>query len=487
MPMYMTSRAPGQQMAALGRNAPQYGNAAGSSGQYSPQRPQTPASGAATTKPVPGLATALGGAQPRPQGYAPAQTGNRSFANWNEPGSDYGGGNTPAAPAGGWSGPPVQGYKMDTGDGMGAMMDRRYASQGWTGSPVQATMMQGKSMATGPMAQELGPASPGSAQQQQPRANTQATASTAYAPQQRLQQVGPQMMGPATSQQNLSMALGNNVNTSPIYYTARRPDGSYYDVPEQQDDSGTSGGTAAGGGSSGPSYNPMTMFGIVADALNPQNVANTATNMAKTQSSQGGFGGPGKTDQKMFQDLGFEAGRAAGAFPSGMARALNEYTKEDIGNYYDNFSDIDPLATQGRALMNPGQQAAADAAERAAMQSGINAQRDEQLRMMMGQRGRGGMVGSGAATGLLNSALRAQALGEQNLAQDQYQRMLGRTQLGGQLVSDYGRQKYGLMNDAYASPGEIAAMLMQGAQGAADIVSKSPFTKSLAELTGIGA
>lgn len=141
--------------------------------------------------------------------------------------------------------------------------------------------------------------------------------------------------------------------------------------------------------------------------------------------------------------------------------------------YYDNFSDIAGEKNAGNALLDPEQQAAADAAERAQMQAGINSQRDEQLRMMMGQQGRGGMVGSGASTGLLNSALRAQALGEQNLAQDQYQRMLGRNQLGGQLISDYGRQKYGIMNDQYTSGGDIAALILGGAKEAAGVAGSA--------------
>lgn len=165
--------------------------------------------------------------------------------------------------------------------------------------------------------------------------------------------------------------------------------------------------------------------------------------------------------------LGREAGRAVSAFPSGFASGLNENELTNINQYYDNFSDISGLKNAGTALMNPAQQAAADAAERAQMQTGINTQRDEQLRMLMGQQGRGGMVGSGASTGLLNSALRAQALGEQNLAQDQYQRMIGREQLGGQMLSDYGRQKYGIMNDQYTSGGDIAALLFGGGKEAA--------------------
>lgn len=411
MPLYTTMRAPRQQMQAEGKGAPQQGNYAGGNGMYSSR----PAGGAASTKPIPGLATALGGAQaqPRPQQQGPQQTSNRAFANWGEPGSAYG----PPPP------PPAQpGYSISTGP-----VNRPTVQTAQTGAATQ------RPVAGLPMVMQG-------------------------------QQAGPPMMGPASGRMSLSGAMQGAGGNQPTHrYAARASDGSWYEVPEQQDDSGTSGGMAAG--SSG-GFQPGKFLSTV---LSPDAVSHDV-------SSVPGPGAPGGGPTDAARNLGFNAGRAAGAFPAGMARALNEYTKEDLGNYYDNYEDISGLKNAGTALMDPSQQAAADAAERAQMQAGINSQRDEQLRMMMGQQGRGGMVGSGAATGLLNSALRAQALGEQNLAQDQYQRMIGREQLGGQLISDYGRQKYGLMNDAYASPGEIASLLLQATQGGVDILNKLPLS-----------
>jgi hypothetical protein len=431
-----------QQMQTIGRGAPQQGNYGGgrSSGSM------------ASMQRVPGLANALSGQQrpvpPGPQrpagtgmtdagripGYGnvtqrpvqqptqpqPQQGQNRAFANWGEPGSAYGQPPPPPAPQQGagatWTGAPVQGYRMDTSGGVNAMMDRRGMSGGG---------------------------------------------------------YSPPMMGPATGQMSLSGALTQHgqprANTAQTRYTARDANGNYYEVPEQQDDSGTAGGTAAGGGGGG--FDPKKYLEVL---MSPETVSHNVNSISPVSAT---IINP-ENNADVAQDLGYEAGRAAGAFPAGMAGALNEYTKRDLGNYYDNWQDIGGLKSAGESLMDPAQQAAADAAERAQMQAGINSQRDEALRMMMGQQGRGGMVGSGASTGLLNSALRAQALGEQSLAQDQYQRMLGRNQLGGQLISDYGRQKYGLMNDAYASPGEIAALLLQGAQTGVDVANKLPLSKN---------
>lgn len=470
MPMYSPpvrgNQSAAQQMQTIGRGAPQQGNYGG--GQ---------ASGAASTQRVPGLATALSGSQqaaptgpqrpaatgastapriPTSGGYtvppqrqpspaqgqpSPAQGQNRAFANWGEPGSAYG--QPPQQqPGQTWTGAPVQGYMMNTGGGggMDAMMERRgVGAPSDTGGGMNAMMER--------------------------------------------RQGGPQMMGPATGQMSLSGALTQHgqprANTAATRYTARDANGNYYEVPEQQDDSGTSGGTAAGGGGGG--FDPAKFLGVVAS---PDAVAHDANSLPSLTATVLEPLAPSSGGASVAKNLGREAGLAAGAFPAGMAEALNKFTKEDMMKYYDDMRDIEKLKTQGESLMDPEQQAAADAAERAQMQSGINSQRDEQLRMMMGQQGRGGMVGSGASTGLLNSALRAQALGEQNLAQDQYQRMLGRNQLGGQLISDYGRQKYGLMNDAYASPMEIASLLLQATQAGAGILDKLPM--NMAELTGLG-
>lgn len=469
-----------QEMQQVGRQAPQQYNTGGGNGVYgTPRRPggaatgrvpglatmlsgQTaqptggggpvqPAAGAATYRPVGGLAPGRTVQRPPQQGPVPGQAQNRAFANWNEPGSAYG----PAKTT--WTGPPVQATIMEG------------AGTGYTGSPIQGYVLDtGRRQAGGRLY--------GAALPPQSDAGSRAGAE------------GPPMMGPATGQMSLSGALsgppqriGSGATTR---YTARDASGNYYEVPEQEDDSGTSGGTKAGGGGGG--FDPAKFSGYL---LSPETMTKnvyTVDDMIDESVEEARNTIPEQIAGEV-QNAGYEAGRAAGAFPAGMAEALNEYTKRGLGEYYDDWQDIQKMREQGESLMDPAQQAAADAAERAAMQAGINAQRDEQLRMLMGQRGRGGLVGSGADVGLLNSALRAQALGEQQLAQDQYQRMLGRTQLGGQLISDYGRQKYGLMSDAYASPGEIAAMLLQGAQVGADILNKSPFTKSLAEMTGIGA
>lgn len=476
MPMYSPpvrgNQSAAQQMQTIGRGAPQQGNYGG--GQ---------ASGAASTQRVPGLATALSGSQqaaptgpqrpaatgastapriPTSGGYtvppqrqpSPAQGQNRAFANWGEPGSVYG--QPPQQqPGQTWTGAPVQGYRMDTGGGMNAMMERR--------------------------------------------------------------QGGPQMMGPATGQMSLSGAI-NSAPTNRGFWNdlGQGAQNAFQQWAQStqadQETSGQSGSGAQAEPTQSRQLTPQERQAAINDGLDPNDPAVIAMFNGQQQTRDGstgnivqdlqndanynqGFGGIPTTNgntrgtiagaiNREAQNLGYESGRAAGAFPAGMAEALNKFTKEDMMKYYDDMRDIEKLKTQGESLMDPEQQAAADAAERAQMQAGINSQRDEQLRMMMGQQGRGGMVGSGASTGLLNSALRAQALGEQNLAQDQYQRMLGRNQLGGQLISDYGRQKYGLMNDAYASPMEIASLLLQATQAGAGILDKLPM--NMAELTGIG-
>lgn len=478
MPMYSppprAERGAQQQMQAVGREAPQRGNYGGGT-----SRQRVPGQQA------PGLSAALSGGQqrvpvgpyinrpgfsPRPAPQpapqpAPRQVQNRAFASWNEPGSAYG--QAPVQPAGAtWNAPPVRMYPVDQTGGMDAMLDRRgVGAPSYTGGPVQATVLQPSY--TG---------APVEATVLQPRPNIRPIPSMAA---QKTRSDGPQMMGPATGQMSLAGELTQHgqprANTTATSYTASDESGSL------------DGGTPAGGGGGG--FDPMKFLGLVASPEAIRGYAESAPEVLEDVFVNPARNAPEDLPSPsdgagVAKKLGREAGRAAGAFPAGMAEALNEYTREDLENYYNNYEDIGGLKRAGESLLDPEQQAAADAAERAQMQAGINSQRDEQLRMLLGQRGRGGMVGSGAATGLLNSALRAQALGEQNLAQDQYQRMLGRNQLGGQLISDYGRQKYGLMNDAYASPGEIASLLLQATQAGAGILDKLPM--NMAELTGLG-
>lgn len=505
MPMYSppprAERGAQQQMQAVGREAPQRGNYGGGT-----SRQRVPGQQA------PGLSAALSGGQqrvpvgpyinrpgfsPRPAPQpapqpAPRQVQNRAFANWNEPGSAYG--QAPVQPAGAtWNAPPVRMYPVDQTGGMDAMLDRRgVGAPSYTGAPVEATVLQ-------------------------PRPNIRPIPSMAA---QKTRSDGPRMMGPATGLMmgpaTGQMSLSGAINSAP---TNR---GFWNDLGQgaqnafqqwaqsTQDDSSqpqatSSGSAAVDAKEEGYKLTPEERAAAMNDGLDPDDpeVIKTFSGASARQSGSKYkepeknwidkiFDPAGRADlargaAEEVQNFGYESGRAAGAFPAGMAEALNEYTREDMMKYYDDMRDIEKLKTQGESLMDPEQQAAADAAERAQMQAGINSQRDEQLRMLMGQRGRGGMVGSGAATGLLNSALRAQALGEQNLAQDQYQRMLGRNQLGGQLISDYGRQKYGLMNDAYASPGEIASLLLQGAQTGVNVANNLPGSQNpFLSILGIG-
>lgn len=488
-----------QEMQQVGRQAPQQYNTGGGNGVYgTPRRPggaatgrvpglatmlsgQTaqptggggpvqPAAGAATYRPVGGLAPGRTVQRPPQQGPVPGQVQNRAFANWNEPGSAYG----PAKTT--WTGPPVQATIMEG------------AGTGYTGSPIQGYVLDtGRRQAGGRLY--------GAALPPQSDAGSRAGAE------------GPPMMGPATGQMSLSGAI-NSAPTNRGFWNdlGQGVQNAFQQWTQStqadQETSGQSGSGAQAEPAQSRQLTPEERQAAINNGLDPDDPAVIAMFNQQQQTRDGstgdiyqdlqndanynqGIGGiptPNSNTRGTLagaiagevQNAGYEAGRAAGAFPAGMAEALNEYTKRGLGEYYDDWQDIQKMREQGESLMDPAQQAAADAAERAAMQAGINAQRDEQLRMLMGQRGRGGLVGSGADVGLLNSALRAQALGEQQLAQDQYQRMLGRTQLGGQLISDYGRQKYGLMSDAYASPGEIAAMLLQGAQVGADVVNKMP-------------
>lgn len=458
MPMYSPpvrgNQSAAQQMQIIGRGAPQQGNYGGGR-----------ASGAASTQRVPGLATALSGSQqaaptgpqrpaatgastapriPTSGGYtmppqrqpSPAQGQNRAFANWGEPGSAYGPPppppTAPQQPGQTWTGAPVQGYRLDTGGGMNAMMERR---QG--GPPIQ-----------------------------QPQNETSGHGAS---------HVGPPMMGPATGQMSLSGAISGQNNPTHRSSMSMSPDFNPSDPVETSRwiMDNVPGWSAAAADLY--DYHPERI---------PRDLAAGNTGTEANNGHGSGWQEPGRSaydpafsggrdDRGVLGNLGRQAGKAASAFPSGFASGLNENELKNVMEYYDNFSDIAGEKNAGNALLDPEQQAAADAAERAQMQAGINSQRDEQLRMMMGQQGRGGMVGSGASTGLLNSALRAQALGEQNLAQDQYQRMLGRNQLGGQLISDYGRQKYGIMNDQYTSGGDIAALILGGAKEAAGVAGSA--------------
>ena len=71
-----------------------------------------------------------------------------------------------------------------------------------------------------------------------------------------------------------------------------------------------------------------------------------------------------------------------------------------------------------------------------------------------------GRVGSGAQTGIYNAADRAQVEGQQKLAQDAFQRDMAAKQLGAGIYGDATRMKYGVMNDAYTSPGQMASLII---------------------------
>lgn len=490
MPMYTPGsmmRAPRQQLAAEGKNAPQQGNAGGGNGQYSSMPLRQ--SGAATTRPVGGLSTALAGAQASPSAAQPpqppqmhyrypqpAQGQNRAFSAWGEPG----GGAAPApAPQGG---PTL--YEMGGGGNRaapGAGIRRPGYPTSTVGDRAKQAMQFGQQQGGG----------------------------------------GPPMMGPATGRMSLSGALSGGGQPTSRGFMEDLGQGfqnafNSWSQSSQADSGGpqatSSGSVAQDRQNSQDSLTADERQAALNDGLDPNDPSVVAmlhggqagsaqqyrdpnsggyNNGMSNSGNQQGFIGGGISSMNqggnsMLGGMGYDAGRTASAFPSGFAAGLNESGLDTLNQYYNNFSDIQGLKNQGNALMDPAQQAAADAAERATMQAGINTQRDDALRMLMAQKGRGGAMGTGASTGILNSALRAQALGEQNLAQDQYQRMLGRTQLGGNMISDYGRQKYGIMNDQYVSPGEVAAMLLQGAQTGVDIANKMPGSQNpfLSFLTG---
>lgn len=436
-PQQMDQQVPQQALASYGRAAPQQGNAGGGAGVYSQS------SGAASQRPVQGLATALSGQRPQTpaqQPQQPQQQANHAFANWNEPGapgapppgvSVMAGMNRPVA--GQMQSPPVSGYVHGLGPNrgqvQGAGQNTGHGPSYVGGDSMQADTGNG-----------LGVQSTGAT-----RDPTSRMAQRGPMPLGQFsgggQQSGPPMMGPATGSMSLSGALGGGQQSGTNRMSSGNP---FIDRLAQ---------------ASLPIWFQQSPDG------SGKTIGQSIADKGMDEVRQGTTGGG--DNRGPLGALGYDAGKAASAFPSGFASGLNDNELINLNNYYNNFSDIQGLHDQGQNLMDPAQQAAADAAERQAMQTGINSQRDDALRMLMGQRGRGGMVGSGATTGILNGALRAQALGEQNLAQDQYQRMLGRDQLGGQLISDYGRQKYGLMNDQYTSGGDVAALLLGGGKSAA--------------------
>lgn len=176
-----------------------------------------------------------------------------------------------------------------------------------------------------------------------------------------------------------------------------------------------------------------------------------------------GGGGGGGGDDSPLSDPARWLARLLGE-PFGEAtKVLNKYGKEAVADYYDNWSDLDPLRTTGKDLMDPTKLQQYEDAARARMQASIGNERDAAARQLLGQAGRGGAIGSGRETGINNAAMRAMMEGEQRLLEDSFRRKLASQQLGAGIYGDATRAKYGTMEDTYISPGELAGIVIPAA------------------------
>lgn len=447
-----------QNLAAQGAAAPQAGNYGGGTANQG-QKKQGGLAGALGAGAAPGVGMNWANIQagtkteadagPANAYRGPAQGQDQAFAAWGPQGERQGGGaaaqqgkdrvpfNPPAFPGTGTPPP------MNAGGPKSPFAGAQSALQGVAG------------MMTAPM---MGP-----------NAGAQMNLSKALAPGQTATAIQPGQGMSAQPQGGQHVTMAPQAQMSQADRDAYIHDGLNPDDPTIGQGNGGGQGGAQGQESTGSPWGDLQ-----------QNV----NNLLSDWTSNGGVGGIPAPDPSRWpgggpsnhplQDAGYGAGRLAGAFPAGMAQALNEYGKQDLNSYFDNFQDTQNIYNAGQGLLDPASQAAADAAERQQLQTQIASERDDSMRRLQGQAGRGGAMGTGAQTGVMNSALRAQAEGSNKLAQDQYQRMMGRTQLGGSLMSDATRQKYGIMNDAYTSPGQLAALLMQAGPQMLDILNKAP-------------
>lgn len=180
-----------------------------------------------------------------------------------------------------------------------------------------------------------------------------------------------------------------------------------------------------------------------------------------TGDGSGKPGGENGKSQDQIAALASQLSEYATKPAAAVANQFNTATKDSMNQYYNNYDLLDKNKEAGDALLDPEQQAAADKAQRDQMLADISGERDESLRMEMARANRGGRAGSGSTQGIYDSATRQAQEGSRKLAQDQFSRMMDRTKTGAGINSDVANTIYGLQQQGFTSPKEIAAMLAE--------------------------
>lgn len=183
---------------------------------------------------------------------------------------------------------------------------------------------------------------------------------------------------------------------------------------------------------------------------------------------------PPSTYSEEAYNLGKEGMTLPAELAGGAASALNDVSKEDINQYFDDFKEYDPMMDAGKELMSEDYWKQTEDANRRLLQGSVESERNAQLRQALGMAGRGGQLGAGTLQGIYGSADKALSEGELRQMADAAQRRLSGTTAGAGIMGNALAQKYGLLQEGYTSPRETFAALAEMFPELVDALNPAP-------------
>lgn len=189
---------------------------------------------------------------------------------------------------------------------------------------------------------------------------------------------------------------------------------------------------------------------------------------------RGGTGGGGGGDGPDWSDpasvvewvtrMGLNAAGGAINPATEFAHRMNDATKPELKNYFDNFADLDSVKNSGDRFMDPEFYKKYDALQREQLASDVTKNRDAMMRNALSRQAGGGRgMGGDFAGQVMDASNRAITEGNRGIAMDSLQRQLAGSQAGAQMKTQAQGMIYDLMNQGRTDPREILSIIAETA------------------------
>lgn len=182
----------------------------------------------------------------------------------------------------------------------------------------------------------------------------------------------------------------------------------------------------------------------------------------------GGGDGPDWSDPKSviewLTSMGLGAAKGAIGPSADFAKKLNDATKPELLDYFDQFGDLNNVKASGDRFMDPEFYKQYDDLQREQLRSDVDRNRDALMRNALSRQAGGGRgMGGDFAGQVMDASNKAITEGNRGIAMDSLQRQLSGAQAGAQMKTQAQGMIYDLMNQGRTDPREILSFIAETA------------------------